>query len=67
VIGNYSDERGSVADLGEKGIERILEELLVTVRSLYLGGSVMSKAHLSSLRSLREREDWRNWASGLDL
>ena len=54
-IDDYSEERGESAELAEEDIQRILEELPVTMRSLHLGGSVMSKAHLPSLKDLCEQ------------
>jgi hypothetical protein len=54
-IDDYSEERGQAAELAEEDVQRILEELPVTVRSLHLGGSVMSKAHLPTLRNLCEQ------------
>jgi hypothetical protein len=53
-IDDYSEERGETVELAKEDIQRILEELPVTVRSLHLGGSVMSNAHLPSLRNLCE-------------
>jgi len=54
-IDDYSEERGDAAELAEEDVQRILEELPVTVRSLHLGSLIMSKAHLPSLRNLCEQ------------
>jgi hypothetical protein len=54
-IDDYSEERGDAAELAEQDIQRILEELPVTVRSLHLGSLIMSKAHLPSPRNLCEQ------------
>jgi hypothetical protein len=66
-IDDYSEERGEAAELAEEDIHRILEELPVTVRSLHLGGSVMSKAHLSSLRNLCEQGQLEELGIGAGL